>query len=336
MALYLERGRRLTQEAIVALAVEGLGSVFPASRDLCFTFLIRHLRELPAEQAADVPDWVTRVVSISLDDVAWHGGEAWLPDERGFSGRHSTPSVSHRVREEVDAAAGSTNLAPERAAHLLSIIRHDPEAMSSRAAAQLLQLDEAIIRAEVARIWLMVPRSEDADLLGMIFGDQHPLVARGALEGTISGWQLLSETRQSELLDRLEMLATVPVAAAALLDMLLVFDRVEHTGENPPWSIFERIFPLVLGALPTSVAIDDARLFGVMKSAVSALDPTRAARICLEWKELLLRKIDAGGLPSDHALGVAEIVVKGTQRDPSQRAGMVEQCEFSARMREAS
>jgi hypothetical protein len=317
--------RRQIQEAVVELAVEGLGSVFPASRDLCFAFLVRHLRELPAAQATDLPKWVTRAVSISLDDVAWRDGEAWLPEEHGFSWRRSASPDHQHVRDEIKAAEGNTDFAPERAALLLLMLGADPSVMSSRCAARLLRFDEAIIRAEAARLWLTVPRSGDADLLRVIFGDQHPLVAQGTLEGTLFGWQRLSEARRSKLLDHLGVLAAVPVAAAALLDMLLVFNRVEHTGENPPWAIFERIFPLVLSALPTNVRFDDARLFGVMESAAETLDAVRATRICSEWIGLLQREIAAGSLPSDFALGVAEIVVKVTERDPPQRAGMIQQ-----------
>jgi hypothetical protein len=44
--------------------------------------------------------------------------------------------------------------------------------------------------------------------------------------------------------------------AAALIHTLLVFNRVEYTGENPPWEIFERIFPAqdyrVLASLTTA------------------------------------------------------------------------------------
>ena len=318
-------GRHQIREAVIDLAVEGLGSVFPASLDLCFTFLVRHLRELTAAQAADLPDWVTRAVSISLDDVAWHGGEAWLPEARGFSLRPSASSDPRHVREEVKAAERTANFAPERAAQLLSMLRADPGEMSSRSAAQLLRFDEAIIRAEAARLWLMAPRSGDADLLRVIFGDQHPLVAQGTLEGLLAGWQRLDGARRSKLLNHLCVLAAAPASAAALLDMLLVFDRVEYTGDDPPWAIFESIFPLVLNALPTNVRINDERLFGVMKSAVKRLDSTKAMRVCSEWKGLLQREIAAGSLPSDFALGVAEIVVKVTERDPPQRAGMIQQ-----------
>ena len=70
------------QEARVALidhAVAGLSSYFPSTRDLCFRFLVRRLPELPLARRTELPQWVSAVTSVSLNDLEWVKGEARLP-----------------------------------------------------------------------------------------------------------------------------------------------------------------------------------------------------------------------------------------------------------------
>jgi hypothetical protein len=69
---------------------------------------MRHLPDLSPEQVLDLPQWVSKAVSISLDDVAWVGGEAWLPDERGPSTRYGALFDASYVQREVKAAETSS------------------------------------------------------------------------------------------------------------------------------------------------------------------------------------------------------------------------------------
>lgn len=310
---------------ILALAIEGLNSIFLASRDVCLKFLIQHLSELPADQVLDLPHWVASAVRMSLDDMAWLQGEAWLPEERGPSGRYRATVDPLQVRREVDAVESGTIFRPERASDLLLMLTGCPSELSSRCAQRLLGFDEAVIRAETARVWLTAPRSNDSAVLSVIFGDLHPAVALGALDGIIAGWPKLAGSRRRKLLGEICAMASSTVSAAGLIHTLLVFNRVEHTGENPPWEVFGQVFPVVLQSLPANVPFDDARLFGVMEASIKALASSNAVRICSEWLELLKRQISAGRLPSDHALGVAEILIAATDGKPMLRRDMVQQ-----------
>ena len=169
------------QERLLACCVEGLKSIFPATRDLCFSFLLRRFSDLGKELQKGLPDWARAIAHISLDDITWENGEARLPVAATVIGSNWLDRYLEHV-EEVDVSAEiatlesetSAHLTPEGAAKALKFFVKAPTALSKRAVGRLLSYDEAAIRAEAARIWLCENHSEDAEVLSLIFDDGNP------------------------------------------------------------------------------------------------------------------------------------------------------------------
>ncbi len=67
------------QKGVVDLAIRGLGSIFPAVRDLCFEFLARRLTSLPVELHSKVSGWVHKVTFMKLSYVEWSGDQPRIP-----------------------------------------------------------------------------------------------------------------------------------------------------------------------------------------------------------------------------------------------------------------
>jgi hypothetical protein len=130
--------------------------------------------------------------------------------------------------------------------------------------------------------------------------------------------------RRERVLAGLSAFAGIPVCAAAMLDRLVLFGRVEETGENPPWPIFETLLPKVLQALPYNAAFNDARLFDVAYRAAKVLPAVSVVAICDNWIGWLERTTAEGRLPSDHSLGVSDILISATRSEPSLRSRRVE------------
>jgi hypothetical protein len=316
--------RPVEQAALVTHAIEGLRSFFPATRDLCFRFLLHRLPHLTVEQQNNLPSWIGSLTSVTLDLLEWRDGEAHLP-----YGEHIGTDYfqrAFRVIRRTDVAAELALLdasegvvTPEQAAALLRFLASSPNDMTLTMTSRLLSYNEAALRAEATRLWLSQPREGDDEILDRVFADDHPSCALATLKGVIRGWDASNADRRARQLDGLAVLAGNIAAAAAMLDHLVLFDRVEHTGEHPPWPVFERLMPIVMTALPHNAAFNDARLFAVARSALKALAPASVVALCDGWIEWLERNERVGRLPSDFSLGITEILLAATTAEPERR-----------------
>ncbi|ESY71157.1 MULTISPECIES: hypothetical protein [Mesorhizobium] len=316
------------RDALVTEAIDGLRSFFPATRDLCFRFLLNRLSDLPAEQQEELPGWIKSVTSITLDNLEWSDGEAHLPygERSGFDYfERAFQTVRRReVAAELNLLDASEGvIMPERAAAVLRFLATEPETMTATMAGRLLSYDEAALRAAATRLWLSQPRTDDDDILDRIFADDHPSCALAALKGVIAGWNTIDANRRTRHLDGLAALASNAAGAAAMLDHLVLFDREEETGEHPPWQIFERLMPVVMATLPHNAAFIDARLFAVARSALKALSAPSLVALCDGWIGWLERNERAGLLPSEFSLGVADILLQATAAEPELRQASV-------------
>lgn len=316
------------QSALLNRAVDGLRSIYPATRDLCFRFLVGNLNKLPSEMRSDLPAWVSAVTFAGLEDIEWTNGQAYIV----YGERSGTDYFARRLsqidRPEVATelsllGEGNSYLSSERAARVLRFLKREPTEMTAAMVGRLLSYDEAAIRAEGIRTWLTVSRMDDEIILQRIFADFHPSCAVAAYKGVLHGWYKFAPDRQTRLLDGLINIADDPAAAAALMDRLVLFDRVEQTGNAPPWHIFECLLPIVLRVLPPNATFIDARLFGVAQSALAALPAASIVSFCDHWIDWLMRNEQEGLLPGDFALGVTDILLPATAALPELRAGRV-------------
>ncbi|MET3519111.1 hypothetical protein [Mesorhizobium abyssinicae] len=316
--------RPVEREQLVASAISGLKSFYPATRDLCFRFLVNHLPALPPGYERKLPVWIGHVTSVTLAKLEWMDGEAHVPfgDATGSSyfERMFQTVERDQVAEELAALdAPDSAVSPERAAATLKYLADAPDSMTLSMVGRLLSYDEAALRAEAAKVWLSLSRHNDEGALERIFADDHPSCALAALQGVINGWERNDTTRRTRQLDGLELLARSGAAAAVMLGDLVVFNRVEHTGRNPPWPIFERLMPVVMATLPHNAMFVDARLFAVAKSALDALPASSIIALCDGWIEWLERNERAGDLPGEYALAVGEILISATATSPENR-----------------
>jgi hypothetical protein len=269
---------------IVKCAIGGVKSIFPGTRDLCFRFLVFNFEQLTREQQGKLTDWAREMVNTSFEHVEWNKGEAWLtaPSVRSKRALKAAESIAPlEALAALDEQAAVTPL-PEQAYSLLRFLETAPQKMSMRAALRFLSYDDAMIRARAARIWLSRTRTEDQEVLGRLSEDLLPGVAVAALQGAIAGWPAQSEQRNADVLAVLITLAANPAAAPVLLDRLVVFDRPEFTGYDPPWALFGALLPSTLRALPRDSQLRDTRLFSSVKSSIQHLDPSDVASICNE------------------------------------------------------
>lgn len=310
-------------------ALAGLESLYPATRDLCFDFLRRNI-DHPEANDINIVAAGNLVASVELESLDWLGGEAIYPvdgrirDDAVFRG-WDVPKAS--VIASALAAlthAGGAALTPEAAADTLLYLKARPAAATAEHMASLLSYDEAVLRAEAAKMWLMRKRSADDAILERIFADAHPLVARRALGGAIAGFSRCGPRRQAQLVEGLLSMATAPANAVLFLQRLVLFDRDHLMPKERPWAIFEALMPVVLGALPVSARFIEARLHNVMLDAGAVLSQEKMALICDRWLGWVERMNAAGYWLDDFALGVMDILFRYLADRPDLRGAMVE------------
>ena len=213
---------------------------------------------------------------------------------------------------------------PDRAAKVLKYVRRNLHDLTVPAMGRILSYDVAALRAEAIELWLSAPRDDDELIIARIFGDEHPSCALGALRGSVAGWSEYSELRRAVVLAGMRSLARNTVCAAAMLNRLVLFDRVEITGQNPPWVIFEELITVVMQGLSHNAVFVDARLFNVVRVAAKVLSPTSVAVVCDAWISWLERNEAAKKLPSEFSLGVIEILLSSTFQEPWLRKNMID------------
>ena len=316
--------------AVIVLAIDGLESYFPGTRDLCLQFLIRHLDLCTLDQQQELPHWVAKVSSVELHDLRWAHGEAHLPvdgftDASEYIDRLLVDVEAKDIQAELNALQGESDvsLTPEQVLKPLYHFAQHSDRLNAQSAGRLLSLDEAVIRAETARLWLSIPREDDDTILNRIFSDDHPSVLEAAFEGIIRGWEYWPQERRDEIARRLQAAASATAPAAALLDKLVVFDRVEYTGENPPWILYGTLLPTVIRALPLTAWVHDARLYASMQSAVRELPAVAVLSICDAWLDWVQKNLDDQRLLSDFSLGTADFVIAATRDSPDLRGDRI-------------
>jgi hypothetical protein len=275
-------------------------------------------------------DWIKSSTSIDLDRLEWHEGEAWIPSGE-LPLLHSVERRSHRIEfSQIEddlqllGLSQSSALTPQRAAFAVKYLCNHPEALGERGVSHLLSFDEAAIRSEAVRAWLSIARDNDDEMLVRIFSDGHPRVALGVYRGLIDSWHSLPDDRRKILLLHVSNWAVSPIVAVTLLPRLSVFDRVEHTGTNPPWALFAELMPLVMSAVPAKLSFDDARFFNAVKCSLAHIDASHVVRICAVWLTWIERELKYR-LPSDYELAICDILIKGTSKEPSSRATLTHQ-----------
>jgi hypothetical protein len=318
------------RQKLISVCVDGLHSIYPATRDLCFAFLVRHLADLSDKLKNELPGWVRTIAHTSLDRIRWREGEAVVPSEGVVDGRerfmHSLRKVERgEVSAELEALESdeATYLSPERAAQALAYFKRNAGRLTLRAAGRLLSYDDAVLRAEAAKIWLLRHRDDDPDLISRIFEDDNPAVVSGAFTGVRLGWNDFSADRRASILDHLRRAAANPYAALILIDSLVFFNRVDYVGDNPPWTLFGELMPIVLAVLPVEPSISAPRLYAAMEEACEKLPIDYIIPILTSWTSWIERELARDVTPDEYVLAVSEILLDATETRAELRQDLV-------------
>lgn len=317
------------QHGVIEVARNGLRSIFPVVRDICFHFLVRRLPSLPVEHQRDISTWVTQVTFTKLAYVEWVNDQPRIPAATFAGALEVDPFPLRVTNQQVAGALTLLNseqpdaISNELAGDVVRYLEEHPDAMTAQMAARLLSYDVSLIRALAARTWLCRRRTDDALVIERIFNEEHPAVAEAVYLGIIEAWPSCDEQRRKMLTASMRTMAASPVAAVVLIGHLVVIAREEYGGETTPWQLFEALMPVVLGALPPGASLRDERLYDVMDSAIGKISQLSLLEIVDRWIAVV-EEYASHSVPTDYMLGVSDILIRGYASGTGERSERIE------------
>ena len=325
--LYEKAKKQLYKNSIVDIAILGLNSSYPSVRDLCLGFLLDVFEDLDNKYQEKQSQWINKVYGENLEALEWLNGEPWYP-----MGEHVIVALTwdkywgitdvERVLEVLSRNDGIP-LEPKDSYDVLRYLEDKPEQLTSAVMSRILSVNEGLIRALAANLWIKINRSDDFDILDRIFQDQHPAVAKSIFRSAMKSWDQFDDDRQSYIFSKLAKVANQPVVAHAIIADLVVFERPERMGENPPWKVFSELLPVALSSLPTNNQLDYARLDCAVNEAAKVI-PLGSLILILEAWTSLLEDDARRSEPDDYAFAVIDHFLINTGKNHDTRRGLVE------------
>ncbi len=286
------------------LAEAGLGSVYPATRDACFDFLMSRVTDLPRNVQERLRNWV-QAVDVSFDEVEEVAGFLLVTSGvNAFFGRQTIPLS--RVQPYVDAieAEQPLDLDPSLAYAIVMAFAQNRHDFSPSLIVRLLSTNVAVIRAVASARWLERSRDSDEAIIDRIANDATPSVSNAVLDVLVQNWSELPELRRDILLGILEVHARSLGSATTLLERLGKFNREEEFGSVPPWVVFTRLVPVALRNAP-NVMFRDGRVVSAIAAAVNAGVGERLIPLLEVWAERLVERLSSK-LPDEFELSLIE------------------------------
>ncbi len=275
---------------VLNVAQTALGSVYPATRDAAFAFLMSRAGDLDLEQRARVDQW-THAVDLDLDDVEEVSGIAVITQSATSVFRFTPTSLASVAPYiAVILAGGVIDLDFGLSRRILDAYSQAEADLPRPVVSRLLAADEAIIRAAAVRAWFSSPRDGDTDFIDRVARDPSPSVATALLKALVEAWQTLDSDRRRILIETLRAQANSPGVAVVLLRSLSLFDRVERFGEAPPWTIFSQLAGAAL-ANAFEVSFADGRLTHALDQAARAGEREGLLPLLEAWTDGLLARL---------------------------------------------
>jgi hypothetical protein len=309
--IYEQTSSDSNKDMIIQLAIDGLDSSYPSVRDICFDFLIQHTPTLSQELQNNIPTWTYKVSSRNYTSLQWDNGQPWYPmnNECNFGSRWFHKYDKEHIETLLgDISSGMDIILTSKDAYdIVNYLQSSQERLDHILMTKLLSANEGFIRALSAKIWMCVNRENDTDILERIFRETHPAVAESVFKSAVQAWALYSSSRQQYVLNSLTKIASQPVLANAIMELLVIFEREHATGNSPPWQVFARLFPIALSSLPATAHVSFPRLANVVDEAQQKLTPTEMLGVLTSWVTFLEKQTTYG---DSFALSATEALLR--------------------------
>lgn len=300
----LQSGAALALE----LAETSLKSVFPATRDACFEFLMTRAGDIPSGDDRRLDRWVD-AVDVDWDQIEEAGDVLVITTGMNSLLRKRPVIELTSVQPFIDAiiAGQAIDLNLPIAHRIITAYEQHAQALPKGVVERLLSADSAVIRAKVSAGWLADGKEEDADTLLRISNDAVPAVSNAILDLLARTYDAMTDERREAAVRVLERHVHNSGSATVLLRRLSKFSRKDEFGAMLPWSVFARLAPAALRNAPNAV-FNDGRLVTTIEEAIDAGAGEDLRPLFDIWAERVLLQLDAN-LPDEWELAISEAVL---------------------------
>lgn len=313
---------------LIELAESGLDSSYPSVRDICFEFLIDVTPNFDDKYKNEQSKWIYKINGNDLTSLEWVDGQPWYPMGEKRILNSGWPfdfnSDSDKAKQLLDDINNDAVMliSSKDAYDILTYLENEPDSLTHSVISRVLSVDEGLIRALGAKVWLKVNRQNDEPILDRIYSDLHPAVAEATIKSTVRSWGKFNAERQDTILSGLKKMVHQPVLANTIIDKLVVFEREHIMGKNPPWEVFSILLPIALLSISPSKKLNFGRLDAAVDAAIKELNPASILIIIESWITLI-EKIAINEIPDDYALSVTDILLHTIQSNSSKRVELV-------------
>lgn len=293
--------------AVFDAAYLGTRSLFPATRDCSFEFLIELSELLPTNIRKKIPS-ISESMVLDLSQINTSYGTGFISKHYNWRWQFSSNDEVKPYLDAIEAEAPlSLDLSLSR--RILQALENNPINLTDRAMQRFLHTDEAIVRAAAAKLWIKLPRSNDENILSRISNDSSPAMSAALLDALVYGWDSLGVSRRDKILGIIEKHAKYISCATVLFSRLVLFNRQESFGKNPPWEIFTTLMPIVIDNIPVNVSFHNGRLNCVIDDAFRVISKPEIFPVIESWAKRLMRRIGNYVL-SEFELSIIEPLIK--------------------------
>ncbi|MER8589651.1 hypothetical protein NKH19_31440 [Mesorhizobium sp. M1338] len=288
------------------VARAGLRSIFPATRDESLSFVISFADELPPELSDEIPHWAESSV-VNLDNVDVSHGIGFI--HKAYS--WSDPEPMSTILPYLDALENGATLDLDLvlSKRLLTTLRRHPSEMGLKTLMRFLAADQAVVRAEAVGIWFRTLREDDEVVIAKLKDDMAPSIAVALLKQLGRNWSSMTEGRRTALIHLLAYQAKSPAIASVLFVRLVLLDREEHFGKNPPYELLTSLMPHILQSLPASVSFIDGRFANVVEEAIRSGCREQLLPLLGRWSETIVNRLKTSHL-SEFDLAIVDSLIE--------------------------
>ncbi|BAV06787.1 hypothetical protein SAMN05421788_1169 [Filimonas lacunae] len=317
---------------VFELAVHGKKSIFPAARDICLVFLIKHISDVGNEIETSIINTL-EYYDIDPIEIAWHEGFPFISNENEGILPHRYYTITDEDFKAIeDKFNTDQKVSPLDAWHfILGASSRNKYILNDKIFKYLIQYDEVFIRKEVCRSIFMQGNSAKIQHLSTLYTDNHPSVVFTAIRYSLNNWNLFDQEKKSFLLPLIKKVIKTQAVSVRTNRLFSTFSK-EHTHEainwsslNPAetrelWNIWGELYPIYLEHLPSSAFLNPGRFGNTIDEAFKYLSKPIGMAVLDAWYNRIDFKITNNEVLDEFELCIADILLNFTEDDAAIRS----------------
>ncbi|WP_347358449.1 hypothetical protein [Bdellovibrio sp.] len=293
------------QREIIEILFDGQKSIFPATKEACFT-LLHKISDLLNEKDRLALNRNSKYIHSNFSALSWNGNTPWLSGFGTFNIFSRKGTINSEFAKVISDRIGESGVDSCTTKEVIDLVEYfvaNPKELKVDLAISLFNSDISTIRSAIAEVWIKEERTDDDVLLSLIFEDSIPFVVLKVFDAVRMGWRNFNEARRSKLEGLLLSAINRNNSSHLLMDHLVVFDRDELEGTD--WSLFEKVFPAAFKRVGIDGFYSDVRFHGVLTEAKDYISPDAMFSICRIWCNAI---VGTNKVLSDYTLGVTDFL----------------------------